>query len=805
MPVRSPRPCRRCRSTGAPRSTRIPRSMVTDERRGPARARRGAALLARVAGRRDRRARGVARRRPAPRRARRRRDHRHRRRRHRTRREAVSRVLHRRPQARHAVRHSHLDLRHALERDLDRAAGARHQPRAVDRLHEFHRRHRLRDGPAAGRRGRRAALRRRRRLRDARHDLRLLADARRLDGLQRHAGNGPRGRSMRAATASCSARAPGCTCSNARTGRGPAARTSTRPSRATDRPATPITVCRWIRRACRSSARCAWRWTAPAAPAESIGYVNFHGTSTQLNDAIEIRCVRAVFDAHADRLCGSSTKSMVGHPQGASGACGIVTTALAIDRGFLPPTINVARLDPGVRHGRASQRGARRRRSRRRCATALASDRRTAPSWWAARDSDGRCRHRRAVVRPGAFAAIRAGARRGTGGAARSRCRSRVTSCVATRSIPVAWRCCVRRDLPGPIEAHGLPLDGMLVTGATGVCIRGTYGEGLVGRAWARRHLDLHLLEAAAPRRRGRPDVGAGARAVAGRRWPGRRRRAMCVSRTAMRRRSRRGGRSPPTGAARRWRSRWASSAIRVQPRRWAIGTYAEGVEGVGRFGEMHVRAGHYIGVAPAEDGPDEPVPGHVARRPDGRPGGRLWQAIRHDPLLRERCARARQVAPVVTLGPLAVDARAVRRAGPAACRRRGRVRRPDDRRWPAPRVARRAVGGRRAARHAGDVDDEVIARLRRHAAGRLRRQAPLQSRAADAGGLADGCAPRRASARTPGSGAPAAGHRHRGRRGRRAPPGLRGMSRPSRPVAADGAAGGVRHDGARGVAVRGQ
>ena len=84
---------------------------------------------------------------------------------------------------------------------------------------------------------------------------------------------------------------------------------------------------------------------ASRAP-ESIGYVNFHGTSTQLNDAIEIRCVRGVFDGHASRLHGSSTKSMVGHPQGASGACGIVTTALALDRGFLPPTINVAHLDP---------------------------------------------------------------------------------------------------------------------------------------------------------------------------------------------------------------------------------------------------------------------------------------------------------------------------------------------------------------------------------------------------------------------------------------------------------------------------
>jgi len=80
--------------------------------------------------------------------------------------------------------------------------------------------------------------------------------------------------------------------------------------------------------------------------ADEVDYVNFHGTSTQLNDAIEIKCVREVFNGHVSRLCGSSTKSMVGHPQGASGACGIVTTALAIDRGFLPPTINVDRLDP---------------------------------------------------------------------------------------------------------------------------------------------------------------------------------------------------------------------------------------------------------------------------------------------------------------------------------------------------------------------------------------------------------------------------------------------------------------------------
>lgn len=79
---------------------------------------------------------------------------------------------------------------------------------------------------------------------------------------------------------------------------------------------------------------------------EEIGYVNYHGTSTQLNDAIEVACVKRLFGEHAARLPGSSTKSMVGHPQGASGACGIATTALALARKFLPPTINQVESDP---------------------------------------------------------------------------------------------------------------------------------------------------------------------------------------------------------------------------------------------------------------------------------------------------------------------------------------------------------------------------------------------------------------------------------------------------------------------------
>lgn len=79
---------------------------------------------------------------------------------------------------------------------------------------------------------------------------------------------------------------------------------------------------------------------------EEIGYVSYHGTSTQLNDEVEVRCVRQLLGGGADRVPGSSIKSMIGHPQGASGAAGIAATALALSRGFLPPTINLQHQDP---------------------------------------------------------------------------------------------------------------------------------------------------------------------------------------------------------------------------------------------------------------------------------------------------------------------------------------------------------------------------------------------------------------------------------------------------------------------------
>lgn len=80
-----------------------------------------------------------------------------------------------------------------------------------------------------------------------------------------------------------------------------------------------------------------------------------------MNDTIEARCTRLAFGGAADRIPGSSTKSMIGHPQGASGAAGVVATALALSRGFLPPTINLTDPDPACdldfipTHGRAAQ------------------------------------------------------------------------------------------------------------------------------------------------------------------------------------------------------------------------------------------------------------------------------------------------------------------------------------------------------------------------------------------------------------------------------------------------------------------
>jgi 3-oxoacyl-[acyl-carrier-protein] synthase II len=78
----------------------------------------------------------------------------------------------------------------------------------------------------------------------------------------------------------------------------------------------------------------------------AIGYINAHGTSTDLNDKNETFATKVVFGDHARKLAMSSTKSMMGHTLGAAGGIEAGITALAIARGVLPPTTNYETPDP---------------------------------------------------------------------------------------------------------------------------------------------------------------------------------------------------------------------------------------------------------------------------------------------------------------------------------------------------------------------------------------------------------------------------------------------------------------------------
>ncbi len=114
------------------------------------------------------------------------------------------------------------------------------------------------------------------------------------------------------------------------------------------------------------------------------------------------------------------------------------------------------------------------------------------------------------------------------------------------------------------------------------------------------------------------------------------------------------------------------------RPRRWAIGAYFAGVEGVTTFGEMHVRRGHYIGVAPVPGGltnacvvvPHPPSRRRFAGtsdhgdRPLALPAEALDRYLKADPELSARFANARAVTPPTMLGPMAVDTTAAGEPG---------------------------------------------------------------------------------------------------------------------------------------------
>jgi 3-oxoacyl-[acyl-carrier-protein] synthase II len=77
-----------------------------------------------------------------------------------------------------------------------------------------------------------------------------------------------------------------------------------------------------------------------------VGYINAHGSSTPLNDSTETLAIKQVFGDHAYRLTLSGTKGYYGHALGASGAIEAAICALALARGWLPPTLNLEHPDP---------------------------------------------------------------------------------------------------------------------------------------------------------------------------------------------------------------------------------------------------------------------------------------------------------------------------------------------------------------------------------------------------------------------------------------------------------------------------
>jgi len=84
---------------------------------------------------------------------------------------------------------------------------------------------------------------------------------------------------------------------------------------------------------------------AGLAPAD-IGYINAHGTSTQVNDRVETLAIKKVFGEEAYRIPVSSSKSMLGHLIAAAGAVELIISVMALREGILPPTINYEVPDP---------------------------------------------------------------------------------------------------------------------------------------------------------------------------------------------------------------------------------------------------------------------------------------------------------------------------------------------------------------------------------------------------------------------------------------------------------------------------
>jgi 3-oxoacyl-(acyl-carrier-protein) synthase len=78
---------------------------------------------------------------------------------------------------------------------------------------------------------------------------------------------------------------------------------------------------------------------------DAVGHANLHGTGTVANDPAECQAVRQVFGAHCERLPVNSLKPMIGHTLGAAGVLELAGSLLAMQGGFIPPTLNTRERD----------------------------------------------------------------------------------------------------------------------------------------------------------------------------------------------------------------------------------------------------------------------------------------------------------------------------------------------------------------------------------------------------------------------------------------------------------------------------
>jgi menaquinone-9 beta-reductase len=219
------------------------------------------------------------------------------------------------------------------------------------------------------------------------------------------------------------------------------------------------------------------------------------------------------------------------------------------------------------------------------------------------------------------------------------------------------------------LVAQSDPIDGMMLTGPGGVQIRATYGRGLAGRAITRATFDHWLItQALADGARLEEGVVIKDALIAGGRVAGVvAARGECSLAHPSRVVIAADGRRSTLAVSRRL------SAQPRRPRRWAIGAYFADVRphradypcrgprgGRTRLGEMHVRSGHYIGVAPLPNGLTNAclvIPHQHGDAPIGDPAHVLQSHLDRDPDLRARFRDAKAAAPPTVLGPMAVDA----------------------------------------------------------------------------------------------------------------------------------------------------